>query len=45
MRRQADSHHSGRKRLMNSEGEELEQLTRTVIKLGVLTILPKFTMN
>jgi len=35
MRRQADSHDSGRKLPMNSEGEELEQFTRTVIKLGV----------
>jgi hypothetical protein len=35
MRRQADSHNSGRKGLINNEGEELEQFTRTVIKLGV----------
>jgi len=41
MRRQADSHNSERKHLVNSEGEELEQFTRTVIKLGVFDDFPE----
>lgn len=41
MRRQADSHESGRQRVMNSEGEELEQFTRTVIRLGVFDDFPE----
>jgi hypothetical protein len=41
MRRQADSHHSGRKRFINSEGEELEQFIRTVIDLGVFDDFPE----
>jgi hypothetical protein len=41
IRRQADSHDSGRKHVMNSEGEELEQFTRTVIKLGAFDNFPE----
>jgi hypothetical protein len=41
MRRQADSHDSGRQRFINNEGEELEQFTRTVIKLGVFDEFPE----
>jgi hypothetical protein len=41
MRRQADSHDSGRKRFVNSEGEELEQFTRTVIRLGIFDDFPE----
>jgi hypothetical protein len=41
IRRQADSRVSGRKHLINSEGEELEQFTRTVIRLGVFDEFPE----
>jgi hypothetical protein len=41
VRRQADSHDLGRKSFINSEGEELEQFTRTVIKLGVFEEFPE----
>jgi hypothetical protein len=41
MRRQADAHGSGRRRFINSEGEELEQFTRTVIRLGVFDEYPE----
>jgi hypothetical protein len=41
VRRQGDSRDSGRKRSINSEGEELEQFTRTVIKLGVFEDFPE----
>jgi hypothetical protein len=45
MRRQADSHDSGRERFINSEGEELEQFTRTIINWGFLMSFPKLSMS
>src|SRR5215831_14264936 len=41
MRRQADSHTDQRKPVTNSEGEELEKFTRTVIQLGVFDDFPE----
>ncbi len=41
MRRQADSHSAEHKPVPNSEGEELEKFTRTVIQLGVFDDFPE----
>jgi hypothetical protein len=41
LRRQADSQEPRRQVSINSEGEELEQFTRTVIKLGVFDEFPE----